>query len=980
MKYEPEHCTLLKIMKRRIQRLSVCLLFFISLPIILLADSLNVTSFGKLIVSNFSPNYYQAENQNWDICEGDNGLMYFANGPLLEGGSDYWQQHYLKEETFIRSVQRMDSSRIMIGANQEMGYFTRFDIPGRTEYTSLMGKLDTNYHSFGSIWQILKYEEAYYLRAGRGLFKYEKDTVIPLLYGDVVDYIRFLDDSLFVLIAGKGLGIYNDDGFHLLAFGSYFADKRIVAMTSYTNNGEYLIFTDDEGIYRSDGNEIWLFHAFNHREIIESQISSVILLNNQYFAVGTVRDGLYILDLSGSVIQHLNIKNGLQNNTIISMFADSSNNIWLGLDYGISYVYLNSCISIINSESDIGTGYVSKYYKDKLYLGTNQGLYYIDWSPQKQKTVGDMQILPVMNSSGQVWGLHISDGILFCNHHEGLFKIEGDHAILLSPLEGSWQIDPLKTIPGCYLQSTYRGFFLYRLLPEGELELIKEMDQIEASRLFYQDDKGYIWNVASNNRLFRYKIDPENLEIEEKVNWGSKQGLPVGRIGIVGSKKQLIFTTEKGFYTYDDARDRFESREYYNDLFGAGNLMLKFFKDDYDRIWYVTQEEIGYFSLHFGQMEKVTSPFNLVSKSYNRFFGEINVIDRENIFFAMDRGYYHFNAACSSKQNKQYRCYIIDLNTTSPPIKSLKANRARKYPVYSHKKNSFEFVLTSNIIESQENIQYAFILDGYDDNWSEWSNRNRKEYNNLFGGVYTFRVRAKDGSGLESSEASFAFQVKPPVYRSVTAYITYIVLLVLIVLIISNLRTKKIEKEKLKIENRKQQELEDKRKKYEEGQMKSKQRITELLNEKLQQDLRHKSGELSNSMINILHKNEIMLNLKKEMQNLYMEKNLEHRDLNIKKLIRMIENEISTKKDLEVFDANFNAVHEEFLKNLKDKYPALNQNDHRMCTFIKMNKSTKEIATFLNLSIRGVETSRYRLRKKMNLEGDDNLYDIISSI
>ena len=133
-------------------------------------------------------------------------------------------------------------------------------------------------------------------------------------------------------------------------------------------------------------------------------------------------------------------------------------------------------------------------------------------------------------------------------------------------------------------------------------------------------------------------------------------------------------------------------------------------------------------------------------------------------------------------------------------------------------------------------------------------------------------------------------------------------------------------------------------------------------------------------MINILHKNEIFLNLKKEMQELFLEKNLSKRDFKIRKLVNVIDREISTKKDLEVFDSNFNAVHEEFLKILKEHYPSLNQNDHRLCTFIKMNKTTKEIATFLNLSVRGVETSRYRLRKKMGLDSDVNLYDIISSI
>jgi FixJ family two-component response regulator len=96
--------------------------------------------------------------------------------------------------------------------------------------------------------------------------------------------------------------------------------------------------------------------------------------------------------------------------------------------------------------------------------------------------------------------------------------------------------------------------------------------------------------------------------------------------------------------------------------------------------------------------------------------------------------------------------------------------------------------------------------------------------------------------------------------------------------------------------------------------------------------------------------------------------------------MRTIDSEISSKKDLEIFDLNFTAVHEDFIKILKERFPSLNQNDLRLCTFLKMNKTTKEIASLMNMSIRGVETSRYRLRKKMGLDKDGNLYDIITII
>jgi DNA-binding CsgD family transcriptional regulator len=967
-----------------IKKISVLLLFTVLVTVMAMqvtgqASTMNVNGFGRLLVTNFTPGDYKAGNQNWDICEGANGLIYAANGPLLEGGSDFWQSHDIPGDVYLRSVHQMGDSGILVGGNREIGCFTRYGPPGVTGYRSLMDRLDPAFHDFGYIWQILERQGNFYLRAGRGVFRYDMDTIVPLIFGNIVDYIQFLGEDMLVLISGKGLGILGEEGVSLLPYGSFFADKRIVDIIVPDRQGEFLIFTDDEGVFSADMSGCYRHEEFNDPEIIESQISGAIRLDDQYYAVGTVRNGLYILNSEGETVQHLNNRSGLQNNTVISMLADNSHNLWLGLDYGISYVYLNSCLSVINSEADIGTGYVSAFYRNKLYLGTNQGLYYMDWDEHRSRDMGDMNIRPVASSSGQVWDLCVSGGYLFCSHHEGLFRIEENKAVLVSPFEGSWKIDSLFALPCCYLQSTYRGFYLYRLTGRT-LELVRKVDEMEYARLFSQDESGNIWIRGEDRRLHRYRFDPRTFEIAEHRVFTEEDGADFSEISIVGEDGRVVFSTDRGLFTYNPVAGKFERKDYYSDLLRIGDVMIEFFEDDYDRIWYVTMNEIGYFSLEFGQMKKVSRPFQLVSDSYTHIFGKIDVIDRDDVLFGMDRGFYHYNAGCSSTVDKDYRTYIIGLNTRQPPEISSRTRPEREYPAYSHKRNYFEFMLTSNMIESQEEVSYSYRLDGFDEQWSEWSFRSIKEYNNLREGTYTFRVKARDNSGLESGEASYSFQIKPPPHRTLVAYLLYSAFLILLVFLFRLYWIRKNKKEKRAIEVKKQQEIEEKRKKYEEEQLIARQRISELTNERLQQDLRHKSEELSNSMINILHKNEIMLNLKKEMQQLYLEKNLSKRDYGIKKLIRAIENEISTRKDLEVFDTHFSAVHESFLSNLKKKFPNLNQNDHRLCTFIKMNKSTKEIATFLNMSIRGVETSRYRLRKKMDLESDENLYNVISRI
>jgi hypothetical protein len=943
-------------------------------------ESLNITSFGKLFVSNFSPKLYQSENQNWDICEGENGLLYFANGPLLEGGSNYWEAHSISTDKYIRSIHSLKGNRILVGANQEIGIFSRSGTPGETEYHSLMDKLDKKYHSFGYIWQIIENNDDYYLRAGKGIFKYNGDSIYPLMFGDITDYIQILDNKFFVLVDGKGLGLLTDEGFNLLKYGDLFAEKKIISIIPINSSEEFLIFTDDDGVYKANMETISRYRRFNNPEIIESQISTVRLLENMYFAIGTVKNGLYILNQEGQLIQHLNKKTGLQNNTIISMHKDSSNNLWLGLDYGISYVYLNNCLSIINSESDVGTGYTSKYYNKKMYLGTNQGLFFMDWDDNNQKKVGDMHIYPVKNTSGQVWQLTEINGMLLCGHHKGLFIIKDGSAEIISNIEGSWKFEPLLSLPSYYLQSTYRGFYLYKINENNKFELVHKLNEIEKSIYFTQDEKGYIWAKNSSKELVRYKIDPLSKKLLEKKVFSAENGFNHKNFNIVGNKNQALFSTENGIYSFNYETNNFENKVFYNQIIDSTQLLTEFFEDDYNRIWYVSLSEMGYFSVSFGEMKKLTWPFNLVKNFYNHTFGQINIINEDDIIFGVDRGFYHFNANCNSVETKKYKAYIIDLKTSSEPIKMKSTKAGVSHPIYPHKRNSFQFLFTSNIIESQEDVYYKYKLDGYDREWSQWSIRNTKEYSNLFEREYTLHIKARDSSGKESEETSFTFQVEPPFLRSIAAFIIYLISILVFILIITKLRQKKLETEKGKIELKKQQEIEEKKKKYEESQIKAKQQIAELGNEKLHQDLKHKTEELSNSVINLLHKNEILLNLKKDMQDLYLEKNLQKRDLNIKRLIHVIDNEISTKKDLEVFDTNFNAVHEEFIRNLKKRFPKLNQNDHRLCTFIKMNKSTKEIATLLNMSIRGVETSRYRLRKKMGLDSNSNLYDTISDI
>jgi DNA-binding CsgD family transcriptional regulator len=97
----------------------------------------------------------------------------------------------------------------------------------------------------------------------------------------------------------------------------------------------------------------------------------------------------------------------------------------------------------------------------------------------------------------------------------------------------------------------------------------------------------------------------------------------------------------------------------------------------------------------------------------------------------------------------------------------------------------------------------------------------------------------------------------------------------------------------------------------------------------------------------------------------------------IDQLLNKVANDQQMDEDWEVFALHFNQVHLDFLHRITEKYPDITPKDQKLCAFLRMNLSSKEIAPLLGISIRGVEISRYRLRKKLHLGADDNLSTFI---
>ncbi len=149
-----------------------------------------------------------------------------------------------------------------------------------------------------------------------------------------------------------------------------------------------------------------------------------------------------------------------------------------------------------------------------------------------------------------------------------------------------------------------------------------------------------------------------------------------------------------------------------------------------------------------------------------------------------------------------------------------------------------------------------------------------------------------------------------------------------------------------------------------------------LKNDKLESDILLKTKELADTSMHLVERNDALIKVKEELQKLY-KKSDENYD--IKKTLILLSDIEKNDDSWEKFALHFDEINNNFLKNLKLKFTKLTNSDLKMCAYLQLNLSSKEIAQLMNISVRGVEISRYRLRKKLTLSSEQSISDFLQN-
>lgn len=906
-----------------------------------------ISSIGNPRVKSFLRSDYQAQRQNWSVAQSPvTKFIYFANSKgLLEYDGGRWRLYPFPQ--VLRSVLVSKNGEIFTGALGEFGIWERAE-NGVLKYKSLKHLIKGKEFLQEAIWNIIETEQGILFQSFAFAYLYQFDgQVRSIKTPSNIHFFSRIGAKTYVPIIEGGIFEFNGKAFkELSATRQFLAGK---AVNSIIDGNNALLVGTSKGVFRYQNGVFSVFSKELNRLLSQYQLNKAFRINAKRFVFGTLLNGLIITDENGKILHILNKNHGLPNNTVLALTADSEGNLWAGLDNGVGVVNLHSPLRHYHDiDGQLGAVYDAAVLDNKLYIGSNHGLFVASISDPQL----DFQLIP--NTQGQVWSLDIFDNQLICGHNDGTFVIAGTTAEKISSITGGWVIKRLKKQPDILIQGTYTKLVFYKKDINGKWVMSHSLDDFsEPVRQIEEANDGTIWINKVSRGISGLRLSPDLKHIVKQQAFTSGLMKENG-VNMAYFADTLWLTTSRGVCFYNKAKKNITL----SSKFVSKPNLIKFFSGVGS--WPLALQENG--SLWFLNQSNTKAASYFENRSFVEGAEQIKLLTNDYLIFCLEDG---FAIAPKSglvqpktleKKGEEPHIRAISVEG-NPDLNQIFNFDSPKSISLSYKDNSFEIQFTPNTYS--QSVQYSYFLEGYSKSWSPYQIEPYKWFYNLSPGNYTFLLKSNNSNAI----SRFELTIRPPWYWNFWSKTLYFLGLLMALYGMYKLHLQNLEKQHNLLREQHQKEVE-----------KQQQEIIRIRNEQLEADVIRKSEELANSTMTLIKRNELLSQLKDQIAS---ETSKKESASGFQRIIRTIDQNISTSHDWKVFETNFNQVHESFLKKLTNQYPDLSHGDLKLAAYLRMNLSTKEIAQLLNITIRSVELKRYRLRKKLGIETEENLSDFM---
>ncbi|MBI2968032.1 MAG: SpoIIE family protein phosphatase [Bacteroidetes bacterium] len=778
------------------------------------------TEKGFYPTRNYTTKDYLALPQNWAIVQDKRGVLYFSNNQcILEYDGVNWRQILVTNESNIRSLCMDSTGVIYVGAQDEFG-FLQSDSSGNMRYNSLTGLISDNKDKeFGDVWTCYATREGIFFQTSQKIFRYKDKTIKVWLAEETQTFHKMFYVHNRLLVRQRSVGLLELSGERLLRLpgGELFAEENIYFMVPFSPVDERVVLlnTSIRGLFTMAlppgesqtseyGSELIVLKSFPTQIdpfFFRYKIYNGILVQDDAVSVGTINKGIAVINRKGQLVDFLSKEIGLQDETIYSQFLDKEHNLWLGLNNGITRVDITSPITIFNDNNGL-SGVVQSIarFKDTLYTATNLGVFYLvprslrvnEKNPKPEYP----RFVQIKDFSDECWALlsfrHYSPPHLLVASNTGIYQIENNKArLLVKP--NTWVLHRSEKDSNRVFAGYVDGFASFywsrnKWVYEGAFPEFEEEIQSLA-----EDPDGNLW-LGGPRGVFRatlkYSGGPvNNGDMTGQVvidTFGTKNGILSDYVYVSRVQEKVIFAAP-GYLFHFDGENFIHDSSFGTQFIDNSSGVHRIIEDDHGNIWlpnYTLQEgilELGFATKNSnGKYEFITKPFAAFSDELPyAIYPEPNTV-----WLGSTVGILRFDYSVLKKYDIPFNSIIrkvinedsVIFNGTyydKDKISSVIQPHELKV-VLPYLFNSLNFEFSSASYSDEAKSLYSYYLEGFDKNWSEWSNETKAVYTNFPEGLYYFRVKAKNIYGNESTEAVYEFTILPPWHRTWWAYTGYV--------------------------------------------------------------------------------------------------------------------------------------------------------------------------------------------------------------
>ncbi|MFD2598976.1 triple tyrosine motif-containing protein [Sphingobacterium corticis] len=928
---------------------------------------------GTPLIYGYPKSMYQGGSRTWQITQDSSGVMLFANNEgLIAFDGQYWTRHQLPNQTIVRSVCVDEEGRVFVGGQGIFGFFDKDD-DGQRRFHSLSDKLSAKYPAFADVWNTVVHNHRIIFRSHNAIFVYDKGRIVIHPAVSRWEFLAVVDGRLFAQDAKLGLIEFRSGKKVQISGSNVLQDELISAILPQKNNQLLIVTTTDKRFSVKNGRlEKMSFRDANFHDLY---VPSVARIDNNTYVYGTALEGCLIRDAQGNPLQTIGMSEGLANNNVSSVFVDRQQNIWAGVDNGLALISYGSAVRYMrpSAHADV-TGYSTLIKNDDLYIASSNGVFHtkIPAGQTDHSRIRDRFQLIGGSAGGESWKLKALDEQIWLAHNRGIYKIFQNRISEISKGQGVWTFIQQRnqgkpqTKKESILAGGYHGIQRIEQASRQKFSINTLAGQSDSYRFLVQDEFSTIWASHPYRGIYQLKMDKESREYQAHL-FTETDGLPSTYQNYVFQwGKGVVFGTKNGIFKFNSANERFEAIKELSAFNGVG---LRFIQRNEDgNIWFASDRHIGLARSNGHQGGYQLCYLNEIDGMHTTGFENIYAYDKNNVYIGAEKGVVHVN----------WEKYVAQRDKPSVLLSKVIIKDKNDSILYNKQLldanfDSFHFEFTSPSYGANADLSFSYKLDGYDKRWSDWSTDRQKAYTNLPSGKYQFQIKAKNNLHFESDILNYSFEVKPPWYATTFAWAMYTILFLFGFYILVKWqramwlnRQKKHDAEIARLRYIYQLELE-----------KNEREIIKLQKEHLEDEVLEKTKELANTSLQLMENADALTKLRNELNKI---ESGQLDETELRRVTSMLKDVEKNAAHWDQFAVHFDELNDGFLQRLSALHPNLSRNDLKVCAYLRLHLSTKQIAQLQSISVRGVEVHRYRIRKKLQVETEVSLSTYLNKL